>query len=774
MQKHVLYTFIMSLLCTVASAQFTIKGAVMDQTTKELIPFATLVLTKSSSDTVVQSTSSDQKGQFKFLEVSKGWYDLKIMFIGYPTTKRDSIWVNSDLNLNNVPIQTSVEIEKVVIKNKKQNTVLKLDKKVFSISENPNSIGGTATEALNNLPSVTVDDEGNISLRGSTNLRILIDGKPTGLTGEDIGLILQQIPASSIENIEVITVPSAKFDAESAGGVINIVLKKEKKQGNRGAFSGNWGTLDKINLAGNWGLNRKKIQLNFNSSAQTGTFSSNRTATSQNSAIDTLDLFNTQGQGSRLKRNLLGKVSFTYLINDSSKIDASSSGNIGESITTNDTYYDWFYNNGTSTESLLRITQNDDQSTNVINSISFDKQFKQQTHLQLSSTHNYIAKVGNGIFDENTNPQQESSKQTTNDYIQNIDITKKYEKGKTELGAQYTHRTINNVFNFLENNTGLNIGNNYKYSDDILAAYLVQSFELKSWEIAVGYRMEHTNSNSNNQTTNEVYKRNYFLHFPSLNLAKKINKQQRFGLNYSKRVTRPNARQLNPSPSLSDPFFLRAGNPSLVPATNDVSELTWVYKKKQQSFQSTLYYQYRKNRVRRVLFTDSKGVSTLQWVNYDREDYYGIELVGNFEIGSHFNNTISGNLYERNTDGSNIDPNYKTRYWGWELKYNFNITLPNSFIFSANAQYLSAKGLVFGTFQPRYFVDLALSKSVFKKKGKVALRLADAFNIKDYRIDTQINDWNRNVQFKRESRILFISFNYSFAAAAPSNNIENQ
>ncbi|MFT6716330.1 MAG: iron complex outermembrane receptor protein, partial [Saprospiraceae bacterium] len=722
-------------------AQHNVKGNLSTQETSEAIPFANVLLHVQGSDSITKFTGSDFQGNFELTDLPSGYYQLSIDFIGLERVTMDSVAVFKNINLGQLHLKRSVTLGEVVINAKKPDVQLKLDRKTFNVSDNPINEGGSATDVLSNLPSVEVDQDGNISMRGSNELRILIDGKPTGLRGEDIAIVLAQIPANTIKNIEIITVPTAKYDAESAGGIINIVLKENRRNGTSGNLNFNYGTIDRLNFSTLLGVKKEKFSFNISYGLRTGTYNYDRYSYTKNASIDTLKNFTITGDGGKKDIAHLGKVKLNFNLGPKSEIGTNSVLSVGNSNNRRITEYLWKYHN-IDQELSVRDALTERNNANVVNSIYYNRKLKNDGKLSLSSSYAHAVKNSLGEFTESGLAQNETNNLISDDFTQNLDITIPYKKLKWEFGSQYTHRVIKNDFLYQTNDAlSTTLENNFDYFDDITAAYIMPSVTLKSWSITAGYRVEHTHSSSKNSSTNLNVQRNYFMHFPSFNLSKKIDDKNEFGANYSRRITRPSARQLNPSSSLADPYSLHVGNPDITPATNDVSEITWLRKSKKITIQNTLFYQIRKNRVRRIRFVDDQGVSTVKWVNYNGEHYYGFEIFTSFKLHKSFTTNFSANIYERNTDGSNISESYTAKYYGWDTKINLSLKLPNKFLIAIKAEYNSPKEIVIGTIDARYHMDLSIQKKLLKNKGKISLRLADVFNTKRFRIATLVDHW---------------------------------
>lgn len=749
-------------------SQYTIKGVVLDSTSKEKLPFATVVLYLQSNDSIVNAVSTDLEGEFKIQGIKNGSYTLTIDFLGKDKLRVSPIVVKGESkNLGVLFLKSGVQLDEVVISAKKSSTELKIDRKTFNVSENQNVQGGSATDVLNNLPSVNVDQDGGISLRGNSNLRILIDGKPTGLNGENIAQVLKQIPANTIENIEIITVPSSKYDAESSGGIINIILKGNKKDGSYGNFNVNYGNWDKINTGLSWGVKKNKIAFDVTYGYRYGTYTMDRSSKSTSDLIDSLTLFTITGDGKNNNPSHFGKINLAYKLTSKSELSLSSNVNVGENLNKSTTNYEWLYHNSEKIE-RQRSAKTSGLNNNIINTLLFKRDLKSKGEsISFSSNHAYTDNTNQGDFFENETVQTENGQLFSNEFNQNLDVVKMMKKNKIELGGQHTFRDIKNDFVFIGDTS---LYNNFKYKDNISAGYLMFTGSVKSWTIAAGYRMEYTFSDSKNKTSGLNIQRSYFNHFPSFSLSKKFSETNELGLNYSRRINRPNFNQLNPAPSYSDPYSLRTGNPDLVPGINNIVELSWLKRLKFASLQSTLFYQKRTDRLRRIRFIDENGVSNVTWVNYKSEDYYGLELFSSFKIHRNVSSTLSLTLFERITDGTNIDPTFSARFYGLESKLNLTWKLPYDFNFQVSGEYISSDQTVIGIIFPRYFIDLGLNKKILKDKGKIGLRFADAFNIREFNIKTDAQNWQQEARFKHESQILFLNFTYDFGKRAEKEN----
>ena len=754
-----LLLILLSLALNLSYGQHSVKGKVFTDDTQEPVPFANVLLYELPQDTLIQYGGTDLEGNFVLSSVPKGWYRLQIDFIGMQPFQIDSLAVFKNINLGRLTLQTGIELEEVVIQLDKPETELKIDRKTFNVAQSQVSAGGTATDVLNTLPSVDVDEDGTVSLRGNSNLRILIDGKPTGLSGSDIGLVLKQIPANTIEDIEIITVPSAKYDAESAGGIINIILKKNARGGKNGALDLTWGTLDKVNSSVSLGHRTLKWDISGTYGFNGGKYWLDRRSNSTNATIDTLNSFLIETTGWQKQPAHLGKINLAYRPDTLNEIALNSSFSYGQERRMQEINYEWDYTYGSTSE--LRKSDLAGARTNWSSGLFYKRDLKNKSFLKFMSSHVYFDDAGQGDFFQEGEFQDENDRTWGNEFTQNVDLSLNLKPLKLELGGQQTHREIENDFVFNLHSSNTSISNLFNYKEDVTALYVVAGKKNKSWDFSAGYRVEYTHAESENRSTNLDITRFYFNHFPSLSVLKKINKTNQLGFNYSKRITRPNAVQLNPSPSLADPYSLYSGNANLIPATNDVSELTWINKSDQMTFSTTAFYQLRLDRVRRVRFVTDEGISTVQWVNYKREDYYGLEFFINYKIGKMISTNFTINIYERLTDGSNIDPNFVAEYFGWDAKLNTSIKLPKSFSLQLIGEYKSRKEIVVGTILPRYFVDASIQKLMLKERAKLSVRLTDVFDTRQFLIKSSVNNWDADGRYKRESRILFISFNYN-------------
>ena len=753
------FTFLLS------HGQHNIAGKVTTEETKEVVPFANVLLYQLPKDTLIQYSGTDLNGIFLLTDVQNGFYRLQLDFIGMEPYIIDSLAVFKSIDLGVLTLSNGIQLDEVVIQLDRPETELKIDRKTFNVAKSQVSAGGTAADILNTLPSVDVDDDGTVSLRGNANLRILIDGKPTGLSGSDIGLVLSQIPANTIEDIEIITVPNAKYDAESAGGIINIILKKNARAGKNGALDLTWGSIDKTNTSLSFGRRSLKWDVSGTYGFNGGTYWLDRKSHSTNETIDTLNSFSIETVGWNKRPSHLAKFDLAFRPDTLNEIALNSSLSHGLERRMQEVQYEWDYASGQ--EDVLRKSNLSGSRTNWSSGLFYKRDLKNKSYLKFMSSHVYFEDQGQGTFDQEGELQDEEDFTKGNEFTQNIDFSLNLDFLKVEFGGQQTHREISNdfLFNFHSDNTS--IDNAFNYKEDVTALYAVGSKSIDQWEIAAGYRIEYTHAESENKSTNLDITRFYFNHFPSLSVLLKLNKSNQIGLNYSKRITRPNARQLNPSPSLADPFSLYSGNANLIPATNDVSELTWINKSDHFTFSTTAFYQLRLDRVRRVRFVTADGVSTVQWVNYKREDYYGLEFFINYKIGKLISTNFTINVYERLTDGTNIDPTFAASYFGWDSKLNTSLKLPKSFSIQLIGEYKSRKEIVVGEILPRYFLDASIQKMLFEDRASLSVRVTDVLNTRQFLIRSKVNNWESDGQYKRESRILFLSFHYNLFQKQP-------
>lgn len=754
-------------------------GTVKDFSTKKPLEYTTVSIFKSTDSTLVGGMISDKMGEFVVDNIPFGKYYLVVSFIGYKSYIKDSIQIgggNMELNLGNIFIKTNNDLKTVEIAGEKDLVTLDIDKTVYDVSKNITNTGGSATDVLGNVPAVNVDVDGNISLRGSESVIVLIDGRPSGLSGSSRKAILDNIPASSIESVEIISNPSAKYDADGMSGIINIKLKKDKKQGLNGALALSAGTRDKYNA--NFSLNYRDKKFNFftnysyryNNSYNKGYTLNNFFGTDTSYYIDQTSL------GFRKGGNHLARAGFDFFPNQ--KNTFSISGSFGYNYNTNLNTNVYNYQSGTrlplyTTERYSGATEN---SYNYDLSGSWKHPFLKKGR-ELSAEISYSGNEG----PENTQYRTQQ-KDTSGHYVNNTparqltdrlssfgviiaqaDFVEPLRKNMgLEVGLKASIRHNDNDFasesfdyNTMQFLNDASISNRFVYHEQVYAGYATLSHSFKpKWGYKAGLRVEQTVINTDLVTNQQKNSKNYIGFFPTAHISYKPKTGLELRLSYSRRINRPRTNDLNPFTDYSDPVNLMTGNPNLNPEYINSGEFNISFNKKKQFLSASVYYRYTENVMTRFRTVDTaSGTSITTQYNVGYAHSAGIELISRHELFKWWNLTANINAFYYQISASNSYGNLSNNNIG-----GFGRIISNwKFLKGTEAQltfgYWAPSAAPQGAAKAMWGFDVGLKRDFWKNRISVNLAVTDIFNTRRFAIVSQGQNFSLDLYRKRETRI---------------------
>lgn len=714
-------------------------GKVIESSSKEAVEFATVMIADADTKDPLTGTTTDADGNFSLSTTAQRFY-VEVSFIGYVTQKITDITVtNGKVDLQTIVLgENSQTLDEVVVRAEKSQTEFKLDKRVFNVGKDLSSTGASALEVLNNVPSVNVSIEGAISLRGSSGVQILINGKPSVLASEE-GNALGTITAEMIDKIEVITNPSAKYDAEGTAGIINIVIKKEEKNGLNGAITVNTGTPNNHSVG--LSLNRRTDKFNLFSQIGAGY----RTFPSDNETInaDLLDKTTITSAGDSEKNenfyNLI--LGADYHINDYNVL--SLTGHFAYEIETE--FADIDFRSRDENQSI-NSEWNRDEATEATNpKWEYDLQYKKDFQddkdhtLLFSALGNFFGKDQSSIFDNATSfgTRPNSEQQTRTDfkeavYTFKLDYTKPISKEFTfETGAQYVINDATNDYAVSEqlNNEWVDdeaLTNIFDYDQKVLGVYGTGAYEGKKFGIKVGLRIENTDLSTLLVTTNEKNQQRFTNLFPSAHTSYKVNDQFSLQAGYSRRIYRPRLWSLNPFFNLRNNFSIRTGNPDLLPEFTDAYEINSIYIAGPASFNFGLYYRYTTDVVERVA-TFENNISTSKPLNIGTNRATGVEFNAKYTASKWLTLNADFNFNYFNREGTFEATSFDFNADQWSSRMTAKLKLPADFDFEVTGNYQSAFQNIQSVISENLFADLGLRKKILKGKAILNLSVRDVF-----------------------------------------------
>ncbi len=754
-----------------AKSDFIITGQIIESSSLLNIEYATVSILKKDTGKILSGTITDVSGRFKLESNSKDIY-LEVSFIGYKTKRIDYVsFKGQKADLGQIKLGENSEIlDEVVVTAEKSTTEFKLDKRVFNVGTDLSSTGASALEVLNNVPSVNVNIEGAVTLRGSGGVQILINGKPSVLANDESNA-LGTITADMIQSVEVITNPSAKYDAEGTSGIINIVLKKNEKKGVNGSISLNTGVPHNHSI----GLSLNKRTENFNLFTQIGIGYKERVSDVDNINRDliTENTVTTKGQESRNEKFYNVILGTDYYINPQNIITLSGSFAYEIEDQPSSTTFSFTDNDN----SLLQQWQRSEITEATNPKLQYELQYKRDFtdhkdhQLLFSAIGNYFGKAQSSVFTETiiTGTDNLIDQITDTDfeegkYTFNLDYTKPIEEQWTiETGTQYIDNTVSNDYSVSNLINGAyildpNFTNLFNYDQKVLGVYGTGAYEGDYWGLKIGLRAEYTNLNTLLTNTNENNNQKFTNLFPSLHTSYKLSDRISFQMGYSRRIYRPRLWDLNPFFNIRNTFTIRTGNPDLQPEYTDSYEIGSIFIYEQISFNLNAYHRYTTDKIERIS-TFTNNVNVFSPENIGTNNTTGLEL--NFKYSPLKKVTINGdmnyNYFTRRGMFNDQIFDFSNNQWSSKLTSKFKIS--KSFDFELTGRYQSAVETVQGSRADNLFADLGLRYKLMKGRAVFNLSVRDVFAS---RIRESISEGDNFYSFSRRQLGRFISLGFSY------------
>lgn len=805
--KNPLYKFLFILLtiCTSAltfqlraqtAGSGKLTGKVVDVQTNETIPFASAILMDRHTKATVKVGQTDVNGDLIINGIPDGVFTIKISYVGYQTLVRDSVSLNKSrqlLSLGTIKMKAAKGnvLNEVNVTAQKAPIQLGIDKKVFAVDQSLVSQGGDASDLLSNVPSVSVDMDGNVSLRGSTGVRVLIDGKPSLIAGGSVAAILASIPASSIETVEVITNPSSKYDAEGNSGVINIVLKKNSKLGLNGNVALTAGNRDNYNGNASLSFQNKKINIYGNYSYRYG----NRLGGGFNNIkylnrTDSLSSADQLTDSKSLDKSHNAKAGIDYSLTDKDVISFSAAYNRRDNTKTDLLNINTYQPNRVPLELSNRTNTNDGMGHSYDLNLDYSHKFKPSQELTFNfgystGTNDNFQQYNTQVYSYNGQPvdaDPEMQNNTNNGNNKNYNIQADYNMplgklGKLETGYRSQIRISDNN-TLAETYDGLSglyepdylLSNLFHSNDQVHALYFNYQNQIKNFGYQIGLRGEsarlntvsggyNTDGSITSQPAHIAYDRLY----PSIFLTQKFKGEQQLQLSYTRRVNRPRPWDTNPFIDYSDPLTWRQGNPNLLP--EDVRSYEFSYSKfwPKITLIGSAYLRSTNDLIQRVRSVpDSNGVIIIRPENLTKSTNSGLELILKADPIKAWSFTANVNGYHSSIDGIpayNIAPNSG---YSWNANLTNNITLPHSISLQIRGDYNSSEVQAQGKRKAMYGVDGGAKYDFPDKKASLSFNMRDIFKTRKFGMINQ--DANSITEFQRyqKGQMASLTFSYRF------------
>ena len=775
-----------------------ITGTVLDRETGQPLEYATLVLQSIEDPTKVNGGITDIDGKFN-VETSPGKFNASIEYIGYKTftIKQNAFDKSMDLGTISLAI-SAAELEGVEVVGEKTTVEVRLDKKIYNIGKDLTTSGATISDALNNVPSVNVDVEGAISLRGNSNVRILINGKPSALAGFGSTDALRQLPADAIEKVEVITSPSARYDAEGTAGILNIILKKEKTLGFNGSVN-----------------------------AYLGYPTSTGITVNSNLRTDKFNIFNTTGfryrdaPGNAFFDNTYTSGSFSRVFEDRiyNRRDKSFNTNLGAEyfITENSSITGSIFYRFSKDEDLTENT-NQRYETTELSSLTFREEFENEDDNSYQISFNYVNnfddeghkltadfqygnddEIKNSVIEERRTLPDDAllvlenvfENEIQNEYLLQADYVLPMEDSQFEAGYRGTFQEEITDYRLdsLDQTSGQfvineNLTNKFTYDQNVHALYSQYGNKYGKFSFLLGLRLESTqligqldSDFDTSQLEEDLgididvnFDKKYLGLFPTINLIFEFDEdgKENMSLGYNRRINRPRGWYINPFPSRSSRTNIFQGNPDLNPAFSNTFDLGYLKRWDKLTLTSSIYYQQETDSFERIQEptgqTTTDGIDIIRTIpiNLSTENRYGAEAAILYNPKKWLRLNSSFNIFRFSKEGVFNDVDYGADNTSWFARFSSKVSLPAKIEWQTNAFYRGPSQNAQTENKGLFGINLAFSKDILKDKGTISMNVNDLLNSFKRQSFTQTDFFTSRSEFQWRQRSTTLSFIYRF------------
>lgn len=780
--------YILIFLCffcahTSAQEKYKYNGIVVDAESNERLPYATLTIKELNSNKIIGGAESNENGEI-FIELSTNRFRLQFDYIGYERKVIVQQSMEESINLGFIElVPKDNQLSGVDLIGRKSDVEIRLDKRVYNIGETIDSRGKDISEVLENIPTVSIDVDGNLELRGSSNVRILIDGKPSALVNDGID-ILADLPAETIDKVEVITSPSARYQAEGSSGIINIVLAKKGLLGLNGIF--NFSAKKNNSFSGNSILNYKNGKFNFFTTSslrdetdlgmayqdnvyknnniidrfvESRDFSENRKGNNINFGVD-------------YNLSKMSKLTISYFLNDRNGLDLTPLKQFQ------------YKENLLISESIRNLVKNDLNFDKQFN-LSFIHKFNEGGHKIDFTFQNEIDDESEksdlrteliypnylrGLLEENNVEEDEEQLLFQLDYVNPIDEN-------TQIEAGFRHSSESKITKYdvlFEQENGIllldeNLSNSLDYSRGINALYFQYGKKLKMFSFLLGLRYEQTITKIFQQTTNEKAETNTGNFFPTLNLGFEINQSENITLGYSRRLSRPNSWNLNPFRERTSETSYYTGNPFLKPSYSDNFDFGYIKQFNIVTISGSLYLNQNYGAFDRVTietgeYTSVNGLSTpivrRSPINLSKEERFGFELNNSFKWNTNWKSNISLNYYKQFKRGTYDEISYDSENKSWSGNFRNSLLFPGKINTQLNVRFRGPRKSAYSEVKSSISADFTMNKDFLNDRATVSFSFSDLFNSREYRYKTFTENITTNAIWRRNKPTFEITLTY--------------
>ena len=770
-----------------------ISGSVQDADTGESIPSASVAVWSARDSSLATGTITDADGAFSIEGLRPGRYYAQVHFVGYLTEEisdvalRPGAWT-ADLGV--IALRTDVQmLDEVVIEERREFMEVGIDRTVYNTRDQLVAAGGDASQVLEEIPSVEVDIDGNISLRGNQNVAILLNGRPTSMTGEALITFLQGLPASTVDRVEVIPNPSAKYEPDGMSGILNIVLRRDQDLGFGGSLTAGGGTQESYNVGGSLNFIQGKFTSFVNYGFRHGVRNSEGDRWQENRLANPLTVIDEDDRGERGgdSHNMSANVDYNMTDRNVLSLAARLSARGGNQDGLN--AYRLLDANEALMSSYDRTRIGDRTDLNQDYRLTFSRIVAPGTH-ELKAEARYekekeddensyaedgarFGGFGAVVGGDDPFMQRSTQEENTGEASLQLDYARPLGNGKMEAGYKGSVNLLDSRFGVETFDHGLNAymadarrTNTFDYRQNIQAAYGIVQQSLGPIAAQVGLRYEQARTTFDLTTANQRYENDYNSLFPSAFLTWELSRSEtgwkQLKFSYSKRISRPNTWRLNPFNDDLDPYSRREGNPYLEPEYTHSMEGSYIHFAGSVSVTFTPYYRKTNNRIQWYEFINDQGVSITTFRNFDSSDSWGLESIGTLRLSSRLNAFGSFNAFRMQTDGSNVESGLGNDAWGWSTRANATIGVREGLSVQLSWFYRAPMDIENGRIGAFSRVSIGARQQLLNERASLSLQIRDPFDMMQFNITRETARFYQETIRNFNARQVNLSLTYNF------------
>ena len=797
MNKSFLFLFALILSNTSLIAQsradsYVVSGTIIERETQSPLEYATIAFFSPTENRIIGGGITDSEGNYSIV-IPTGVYDISFEYFSLMTRIKSNYNITQDVNFGIIELEEELQSLEVVDLIAEKTTVeIKLDKKIYNVGKDLTVRGGSVSDVLDNVPSVSVDIEGNVALRGNQNVRILINGKPSGLVGLNSTDALRQLPADAIEKVEIITSPSARYDAEGTAGILNIILRRSKLLGLNGAVILNAGHPDQLGASGN--INYRTGNINIfntsgysyrnspgNSTTKTEFFNTEYDANGLLIQDDPNTFRNEYRTFERIRKGFNSNTGIEWYINPTTSLTSAflvrKSDNRNETFNRAETFD---ASNNLVSQSLRYDPEFETDETTQF-SINFDKQFHGNSDHRLTldfQVENNAEDENSIIYNNSVAAERVQTIEAQERVLLQTDFTLPIgEHSRFEAGynGRFSKNTTDYTLEFANNDVFVldtNVSNTLVYKEDVNAFYSQYGSKLKDkFSFLLGLRLESTRISIQQLSSNEYNNNNYVGLFPTVNLGYEFSETQSLTLGYNRRISRPRSRFLNPFPSRSSATNLFQGNPNINPSYSDGFDIGYLNKFDVLTLNTSLYFNHATDVFTYVsedtgeeVIIDGQSVPVIRRgpINLAENDRYGFEFTLTYRPSKKWNMNANFNLYQSIIRGSYKGLSYDSENLAWFVRLNNKYTLPGMVEWQTRLSYDGPRIDAVNKREGRFSTNMAFSKDLFDEKASLSFSINDLFNTQRRNLESTTPTFYSDSYFRWRVRSYNLSFTYRF------------